>query len=103
MTNAALAVSMDPSFAKKVKPGHFYMMGGSHLGMGNTTYTSEFNVYSDPEAAEICFQRFQDIVMISWEQTLEVDLSWEWSASLPCVPLESPIASSSPSHSHNQV
>lgn len=32
----------------------------------------------DPEAAEICFQRFSDITMISWEQTIDADLSWHW-------------------------
>lgn len=78
MTNVALAVSLDPSLAKKVKKGHFWMMGGSHLSKGNTTYSAEFNVHVDPEAAEICFQRFSDITMISWEQTLDADLTWRW-------------------------
>jgi inosine-uridine nucleoside N-ribohydrolase len=78
MTNVALAVSLDRSLAKKVKPGHFWMMGGSHLSKGNAAYAAEFNIHSDPEAAEICFQRFPDITMVSWEQTLEADLSWLW-------------------------
>lgn len=45
MTNVALAVSLDPSLANKVKKGHFWMMGGSHLSKGNSTYSAEFNVY----------------------------------------------------------
>jgi len=78
LTNLALAALLDVSFPQKIKKGHFWIMGGSHLSMGNVTYSAEFNVHADPEAAEICLQRYQEITMVSWEQTVECDLSWDW-------------------------
>ena len=45
LTNVALAVSLDPNLGKKIRKGHFWMMGGSHLSKGNCSYSAEFNVY----------------------------------------------------------
>jgi len=46
LTNIALACSMDPSFPSKIKPGRFWMMGGSHFCQGNCSYAAEFNVHT---------------------------------------------------------
>jgi len=53
-------------------------MGGAHYGMGNTTYSSEFNVHCDPEAAHICFDRLPLINLISYELTCDTWLGWEF-------------------------
>jgi len=76
LTNIALALSLDTSFSQKVKT--MTIMGGSHLCRGNTTFSSEFNIYSDPEAGNIVFSLFPKTTMISWEATEQGRLSWEW-------------------------
>ena len=57
MTNLALAVRLDPSIATKVKKLVF--MGGTSQGKGNITPCAEFNVFADPEAAQIVLESFR--------------------------------------------
>ncbi|CDL86863.1 nucleoside hydrolase [Xenorhabdus cabanillasii] len=65
LTNIAMAVLKDPSFAKKVK--HVYVMGGSGLTPGNITPLSEFNFYVDAEAANIVIQSGLPLTVTGWE------------------------------------
>jgi hypothetical protein len=46
-----------------------WAMGGTHLGKGNSTPASEFNIWCDPEAAAIAFERVPEITMVSFECT----------------------------------
>lgn len=50
LTNIGMALRMEPQIASKLK--EIVLMGGAH-GVGNTTPTSEFNIWMDPEAAKI--------------------------------------------------
>lgn len=50
LTNVALALRVDPGFARRLAGITF--MGGGALG-GNVTVAAEFNVFADPEAAAI--------------------------------------------------
>ncbi|MBI4462297.1 MAG: nucleoside hydrolase [Acidobacteria bacterium] len=52
LTNIALAVLKDPSIVGLVR--EVILMGGSLSG-GNVTAAAEFNIYNDPEAAQIVF------------------------------------------------
>ncbi|MDH3643343.1 MAG: nucleoside hydrolase, partial [Gammaproteobacteria bacterium] len=52
LTNVAVALQRDPSLAKRV--AGISVMGGSAT-VGNATAVAEFNVWADPEAAEIVF------------------------------------------------
>jgi inosine-uridine nucleoside N-ribohydrolase len=52
LTNVALAIRRDPSFASRLRS--LTIMGGSASG-GNVTAAAEFNIYVDPEAAAIVF------------------------------------------------
>jgi purine nucleosidase len=61
LTNIALAVSKDPSIVGLVKD--LVIMGGSLSG-GNVTGAAEFNVYNDPEAAQIVFDAGWTVTMI---------------------------------------
>ena len=66
LTNIALAVRKDPEFAANV--GSLYVMGGSINARGNITPAAEYNIYVDPEAADIVFSAgFADTVVISWD------------------------------------
>lgn len=69
LTNLAVAVQMDPQLPKRFK--RLVIMGGTIYGKGNTNITAEFNVYTDPEAAQIIFNSWGKLTMLSWETTLE--------------------------------
>ncbi len=49
-TNIGMALRMEPRIAEKLE--QIVFMGGAHA-VGNTTPTSEFNIWMDPEAAKI--------------------------------------------------
>ena len=42
-------------------------MGGAACTVGNITPAAEFNIWSDPEAARICFHSGLPIEMVGWE------------------------------------
>ena len=53
LTNVAQAIQLDPEAMSRVK--EIVVMGGTFKGPGNMPHGSEFNVYVDPEAADIVF------------------------------------------------
>ena len=66
LTNIALAIRKDPEFATNL--GALYVMGGSINARGNITPAAEYNIYVDPEAADIVFSAgIADVVVISWD------------------------------------
>ncbi len=75
MTNLALAARLDPTLPANVK--QLIFMGGTMSGQGNTrTPAAEFNIYCDPEAAQIVLSSFPESTMISWEATIQHPLPW---------------------------
>ncbi|WZH37635.1 MAG: nucleoside hydrolase [Microbacterium enclense] len=64
LTNIALAVLTDPSFATRVRS--LVIMGGSNNARGNITAAAEYNFYVDPEAARIVFGAGFDITVVPW-------------------------------------
>jgi purine nucleosidase len=64
LTNIALAVRKDPSIVPLVK--EVILMGGSISG-GNVTAAAEFNIYNDPEAAQIVFTAGWPVTMVGLE------------------------------------
>lgn len=76
LTNLALAVRLDPGIVDGVDRLTF--MGGTDAAVGNITPAAEFNVYCDPEAAQICLECFPNVTMVGWEATLNHDLPWDW-------------------------
>ena len=73
-TDLAVMIKADPSFAPSLK--RIVIMGGS-LGPGNATPSAEFNIYSDPEAAEIVFNSGCEVVMLGLDVTNKVRLRQE--------------------------
>ncbi len=51
LTNLAVAMRQDPETMKKVK--RIFIMGGALIATNQVTPTAEFNIYVDPEAAQI--------------------------------------------------
>ena len=66
LTNIALAVAKDPQFASRVK--ELVVMGGSLHGRGNVTPAAEYNIYVDPEAADIVSRAgFPTLTFVTWD------------------------------------
>jgi purine nucleosidase len=65
LTNIALAVRRDPSFVHGV--GRAVVMGGAACTAGNVTPAAEYNIWIDPEAAQIVFRSGLPIEMVGWE------------------------------------
>ncbi len=54
LTNIAMAFQRAPDIIGRVQ--EIVLMGGAYFEVGNITPTAEFNIYVDPEAAEIVFK-----------------------------------------------
>jgi inosine-uridine nucleoside N-ribohydrolase len=66
LTNIALLLRLYPGLESRI--AHLSIMGGS-IGEGNTTVSAEFNVYADPEAADIVFRSGLPITMMGLDVT----------------------------------
>ena len=65
LTNIALALSIEPEFARWVR--RCVIMGGTGVLPGNVTVASEFNVWADPESARIVFDSELPLEMVGWD------------------------------------
>lgn len=54
LTNIAMALVKEPRIAERV--AELVMMGGAYFEVGNITPAAEFNIYVDPDAADIVFR-----------------------------------------------
>lgn len=68
LTNLAIALMMDPTLPQRLK--RVVIMGAAETGNGNISIPSEFNIYWDPEAAFIVFDRLSNLEIVSWEATI---------------------------------
>lgn len=66
LTNIALLLRLYPELAERI--AHLSIMGGS-IGEGNTTVSAEFNIYADPEAADVVFRSGVPITMMGLDVT----------------------------------
>lgn len=73
LTNLALAVKRDSSFASKVKK--VVILGGAFFAAGNVNPAAEANIYGDPEAADIVFTCGAEIVVVGINITTQVTLT----------------------------
>ena len=71
LTNIALLLRTHPELAPRI--AHLSIMGGS-IGEGNTTVSAEFNVYADPEAADVVFRSGLPITMMGLDVTHQATL-----------------------------
>lgn len=70
LTNVAAAMQKAPDIVPLI--GEIVMMGGAYFEVGNITPAAEFNIYVDPEAAEIVFKSGVPIVMMPLDLTHKV-------------------------------
>ncbi|GAB2300701.1 Uridine nucleosidase 1 [Dionaea muscipula] len=73
LTNLALAIKRDSSFASKVKK--IVVLGGSFFALGNVSPAAEANIYGDPEAADIVFTSGANITVAGINITTQVKLT----------------------------
>jgi len=67
LTNIATAFEKAPDIIEKVQ--EIILMGGAYFEVGNITPAAEFNIYVDPEAADIVFKSGAPIVVMSLDVT----------------------------------
>src|SRR5205085_8377642 len=65
LTNIALALGKDPSIVANVK--RWVVMGGNPCCEGNVTPAAEYNIWCDPEAAQVVFRSGMKIELIGWQ------------------------------------
>ncbi|MGH2516418.1 MAG: nucleoside hydrolase, partial [Ktedonobacterales bacterium] len=66
LTNIATAMRREPRIVPRIQ--HIVLMGGA-IGLGNWTPAAEFNIYVDPEAADLVFRCGRPITMIGLDVT----------------------------------
>ena len=67
LTNIAAAFLKAPDIIPRV--AQIVLMGGAYFEVGNITPTAEFNIYVDPEAADIVFKSGIDLVVMPLDVT----------------------------------
>ncbi|MGW0709196.1 nucleoside hydrolase [Streptomyces sp. NPDC002643] len=70
LTNVAIALLEDPAFARRV--AKFVFMGGAPRVPGNFTPVAEFNIWADPDAAEVVLSSGIPFTMV------DLDASHRW-------------------------
>ncbi len=69
LTNIALALQRDPDLPRHL--ASLTIMGGS-AGPGNITPVAEFNIWADPEAAAVVFEKAAPVTMVGLDVTNKV-------------------------------
>jgi purine nucleosidase len=67
LTNIATAFEKAPDIIAKVQ--EIILMGGAYFEVGNITPAAEFNIYVDPEAADIVFRSGRPITVLPLDAT----------------------------------
>jgi inosine-uridine nucleoside N-ribohydrolase len=71
LTNVALALD------RGVRPARIVLMGGA-IGEGNMTPAAEFNIWADPEAAQVVFHAGVDVTMVGLDVTHKALVTSAW-------------------------
>lgn len=67
LTNIATVLNRAPEFSSKIR--RIILMGGGYFEQGNISPSAEFNIFVDPEAADIVLRSGLDITMIPLDCT----------------------------------
>ncbi len=67
LTNIAMALVKEPAIAERIQ--EIVMMGGAYFEVGNITPAAEFNIYVDPEAADVVMRCGAPITILPLDVT----------------------------------
>ena len=70
LTNIAMALIKQPAIAERI--AEIVMMGGAYFEVGNITPAAEFNIYVDPEAADVVLRSGVPITMQPLDVTHQI-------------------------------
>ncbi|KKB84972.1 nucleoside hydrolase [Devosia limi DSM 17137] len=70
LTNIALALVRQPAIAERI--AEIVMMGGAYFEGGNITPSAEFNIYVDPDAADVVLRSGVPITMMPLDVTHQI-------------------------------
>lgn len=70
LTNVAMALIKAPDIAPRIR--EIVMMGGAYFEVGNITPAAEFNIYVDPEAADVVLTSGVPVTMLPLDVTHRV-------------------------------
>jgi purine nucleosidase len=70
LTNIGMALVKEPRIAERA--AEIVMMGGAYFEVGNITPAAEFNIYVDPEAADIVFKSGIKITVLPLDVTHQI-------------------------------
>ena len=76
MTNVATVLESAPEAARNIR--EIVCMGGGFFGGGNTTPTAEFNVFVDPDAAQIVLHCGAPVTMLPLDVTHKALMTDAW-------------------------
>lgn len=76
LTNIATAFERAPDIIARV--GEIVLMGGAYFEVGNITPAAEFNIFVDPEAAQIVFRAGVPLVVMPLDVTHKALTSRAW-------------------------
>lgn len=76
LTNIATAFRRAPDIVERVQ--RIVLMGGAYFEVGNVTPAAEFNIYVDPEAAQIVFAAGVELVVMPLDVTHRALTSRAW-------------------------
>ena len=76
LTNIATAFQRAPEVVARV--AELVLMGGAYFEVGNFTPAAEFNIYVDPEAADIVFKSGVPLVVVPLDVTHRALTSRDW-------------------------
>ncbi len=76
LTNIATAFTRAPDIVGRV--AEIVLMGGAYFEVGNITPAAEFNIYVDPEAADIVFRAGVPLVVVPLDVTHKALTSRAW-------------------------
>ncbi len=76
LTNIATAFERAPDIITRV--AEIVLMGGAYFEVGNITPAAEFNIYVDPEAADIVFRSGAKITVMPLDVTHKALTSADW-------------------------
>jgi purine nucleosidase len=88
MTNIAALIQQAPETACRLR--QIVIMGGARREGGNITASAEYNIYADPEAADIVFKSGCNIIAFGLDATHQVRGTQAWVEAIKA--LDTPIA-----------